>query len=88
MLERDIEQKLCAMAKARGGLAIKWTAPGMTGVPDRIVFMPGGRIHLVELKRPGERPTPLQARIHQMLEEMGTPVHIIDNVDKIRELLQ
>jgi hypothetical protein len=50
--ERDIERSLAAMVKRHGGLCLKWTCPGWTGVPDRIILMPGGRIFFVELKRP------------------------------------
>lgn len=51
-LEKDIEQKLRKMVEAHGGLCLKWVCPGWSGVPDRIVLLPGGRIYFVELKRP------------------------------------
>lgn len=51
-LEKDIEQKLRKMVEKHGGLCLKWVCPGWTGVPDRIVLLPGGRIIFVETKRP------------------------------------
>jgi hypothetical protein len=79
MLEREIEQHLVTQAKRHGGLAIKWTAPAMAGVPDRIVFLPGGRVFFVELKAPGRTQTALQVRIAQMLTSLGAVVHVIDS---------
>ena len=51
-LERDIERKLRLMVKKHGGLCLKWVCPGWSGVPDRLVLLPGGRVYFVELKRP------------------------------------
>jgi len=48
MRERDIELKLRDAVKAVGGLCWKFTSPGTSGVPDRIVLMPKGRIAFVE----------------------------------------
>ena len=52
MRERDIELKLRDAVKAVGGLCWKFTSPGTSGVPDRIVLMPKGRIAFVETKLP------------------------------------
>ena len=62
---------------------MKWTSPGMTGVPDRIVFLPGGRVAFVEVKAPGQRPTPLQLRVHRMLSDLGADVRVLDSVDAV-----
>lgn len=83
MLERRIEQRLVDAVRAAGGLAMKWTSPSMSGVPDRIVFLPGGRIRFVELKAPGQKPTPLQRRIHRMLEDLGADVRVLDSVEAV-----
>lgn len=50
MLEKDIERKLVQEVKALGGMCLKFTSPGLAGVPDRIVMLPGGRIIFVEMK--------------------------------------
>lgn len=51
-LEKDIERKLVRLVKLYDGQCLKWVCPGWAGVPDRIVLLPGGRVHFVELKRP------------------------------------
>lgn len=50
---------------------MKWTSPGNAGVPDRIVILPRNVIAFVELKAPGESPSPLQYRIMGWLLERG-----------------
>jgi hypothetical protein len=52
ILEKEIETRLVHAVRERGGLCLKWVCPGWSGVPDRIILMPGGRIYFVELKRP------------------------------------
>lgn len=85
--ESQIEQTLVDRVRESGGLAFKWVSPAMSGVPDRIVVLPGGRIVFVELKRLGERLRPLQARVHRLLEERGADVRVIDSVEAIDRML-
>jgi len=85
-LEKTIEGYLVKRVKEAGGVAPKWVSPGMSGVPDRIVFLPQGRIIFVELKRPGERPTPLQDRIIGMLRGLGADVRVVDSMEKVDEI--
>lgn len=67
-LEKDIEKKLRQKVEALGGFCLKWDCPGWSGVPDRIVLLPGARLHFVELKRPkGGRLSKLQEKWHEWL---------------------
>ena len=56
MREKSIEQELVRAVRTAGGLCAKWVSPGLDGVPDRIVLMPGGRLAFVEVKAPGKSP--------------------------------
>lgn len=87
MRERNIEQYLVRRAKEAGGRAYKWNSPGMNGVPDRIVLLPGGRIAFAELKAPGNKPTPLQINQHRFILNQGLPVVVIDSKDGVDELI-
>ena len=72
MLEKEIEKKLVDAVEAKGGKCIKWTSPGTTGLPDRIVLLPGGRIAFAELKRPrGSRKGSLQPYWRRVLTGLG-----------------
>jgi len=45
-----------------GGMAVKFTSPGLDGVPDRIVLLPGRKIAFVELKAPGKSRGPCRRK--------------------------
>lgn len=86
-LERDIEKKLVQGVKRLGGLCLKWVSPGNSGVPDRIVLMPGGKAIFVELKRPGGREGALQQYWKATLDALGFECRTIYNRQELQELL-
>ena len=83
MLEKDVEQSLVKAVKRIGGLCIKFTSPGMDGVPDRLVLLPEGRMAFVELKAPGKKPRALQIRRMKQLSALGYKCFVVDNIDAI-----
>lgn len=87
MLEREVEKKLIVAAKARHGIALKFTSPGFRGVPDRLVLLPDGRMAFVELKAPGKKPTELQLARHELLRDLGFRVFVIDRFAQVEEVL-
>lgn len=91
MQEKDIEQYLREQVKAAGGKAYKFTSPGNSGVPDRLVLLPEGRVAFVELKAPGKTSTPLQQMQQKKISDLGFQVLIIDSYtgvdDFIREVM-
>jgi len=88
MTEKQIEQRLVKAVKERGGLCLKWVSPGWDGVPDRIILFAGGRIAFVEVKRPGEKPRPLQLRWHGQLKALGFTVYVLDDEKQIPEIIR
>lgn len=86
-LERDIEKKLVAYVKAQGGHTRKWSSPSNTGVPDRIIVMPGGAVGFLELKRRGKKPTPKQEVEMRLLREMGANVTWCDNLESAKNFV-
>ena len=87
MRERDIEKRLVDAVRKRRGLCPKWISPGLDGVPDRIILMPGGHVAFAELKAPGKKPRPLQLTRKAQLERLGFRVFIIDNTEQIGGML-
>lgn len=71
MNEKSVEARLRDGVKALGGVAYKWSSPGNAGVPDRIVVLPGGVVHFVELKREDGKPTKMQQRQLARLWALG-----------------
>ena len=89
MREAVFERKLKKRIEEKGGLCLKWVSPGYTGVPDRIVLLPGGRILFVEVKRPGTKDgrTPRQKRVADLLTALGFTVIRMSSMDDIEEAL-
>ena len=87
MREQYIEFKLKSEIKALGGMALKFVSPGMVGVPDRIVFAPGGKVYLVELKAPGKTLSPKQVKMAALLGKLGHQVRVIDSMEGIKEFI-
>ena len=74
MLESEVEKKLVQGVNKLGGLCLKWVSPGYSGVPDRIVFLPGGSVYFVELKQDRGRLSPRQKYVHKQLKAVGREV--------------
>ena len=87
MREKYIEAKLVRTVKSAGGVAPKFVSPGLDGMPDRIVLIPGGKVAFVEVKAPGAAPRPLQIKRHKMLTQLGFKVYILDDLDEIGEII-
>lgn len=83
MQESKIEKRLKNKIEQIGGKALKFVSPGVTGVPDRIVLLPHGRIIFVELKAPGEKLRKLQKFRAKELRNLGFDVRAIDTFEKI-----
>jgi hypothetical protein len=77
--EKELEQMLVREVKRRGGRAYKFISPGLNGVPDRLVLLPGGKIGFVEVKAPGKKMRPNQIKRKSELEGLGFLVYCLDN---------
>ncbi len=83
-LEKDIEKKLREMVEKHGGLCLKWVCPGWSGVPDRIILLPGGRIIFTELKRPkGGKLSKLQKWWAKKLIDLGFSHWVLWDMDDL-----
>lgn len=88
-----MEARLRKMVERAGGKCLKWTCPGHTGVPDRIILMPGGRVYFAELKAPGEKERARQEYVQDRLRKLGFKVFSsVDTferaLDVVAELLE
>lgn len=86
--EKQIEQKLVAEVRRRGGMALKFVSPSFAGMPDRLILLPDGKMAFVEVKAPGQKPRPLQVKRHAMLRKLGFKVFVLDAASDIPMMLK
>lgn len=80
-LEKEIEAKVVAHAKALGCYVRKFTSPAHRSVPDRMFITPNGIVFFMELKRLGQKPTPGQVVEIERIRKMGVKVFVCDCVE-------
>lgn len=88
MKESAIEAWMVRAIGSRGGLCYKWVSPGTTGVPDRIVILPGGRTIYVELKTEVGRLSEIQKHIHAELRKRGADVRTLYGLDQVKAFVE
>jgi len=71
MLEKQLEAKLKKEVEKLGGLCLKLVTPGFTGIPDRLVIMPGGIIWFVEMKTDAGATSERQLAVGEQLRRLG-----------------
>lgn len=85
--EKTLERKLADKVKKMGGIALKFTPFSFTGIPDRIVLLPGGIMFFAELKETNEKMRPRQEYVKNLLERLGFRVELLDTSEKIEKIL-
>ncbi len=86
-LERDIQKTIMAYLKARpDSFTLKLAAgPYSTpGVPD-VLHVEGGHAYFFEVKRPGGKPTPLQAGMIDNLRQAGATAKVVYSLEDVTE---
>lgn len=88
-LERVIVAKVMAAAKALGYWSMKnhGSAFSLAGVPDVLVIK-DGKACWMEVKRPGEKPTPIQVARMRELASVGCPVAVVTSGDEAKKFLE
>ena len=81
--KREVEQTV------KGAVCMKWICPGYSGVPDRMILLPGGRVVFVELKAPGKHERVRQEYVQARLRKLGFVVFSsVDSPEKIRAVVR
>lgn len=88
MDEKKIEKKLRVEIGKLGGLAIKLQSQYYTGLPDRMILMPGGVIRFAEIKTTGKKATARQTIVHEELRDLGFKVEVIDDEPGLQKFLE
>lgn len=88
MLEKEIEKILVEEVRKLGGRAYKFVSPGNSGVPDRIVIFPDGRVIFVELKTSKGALTQLQQVQIKRLCNLGQTVMVVKGLEGVIDFFQ
>lgn len=86
--EKDLEARLVAEVRKRGGMCIKQTSQFHRGLPDRLVLLPYHTQAFVELKSTGRLPTALQMKCMKQLRDLSFFVYIVDSTESLDVLLE
>lgn len=82
-LEASLEAHFNRQVRLRlAGRSVK-LAPTEKGMPDRLVLLPGGRVHLVELKAVGGHTSAAQDLWHERSASLGTRVTVLTGRDQV-----
>lgn len=88
MKESPIEKHLRKLVEAAGGRCKKWVSPGNNGVPDRIVFLPGGLVFFVETKSTVGKLRPTQVVQHKDLQATGTYPIVLSSKEQVADWIE
>lgn len=87
--ERDVERLLCTLVAEAGGRCEKFIPDANSGMPDRLIMLPGGVLVWAETKRPqGGRLSALQRYQHGQLRKLGQRVEVVWSKDQARKLVE
>lgn len=87
MLESQIERKLVQGVKMLGGVAYKFVSPGNTGVPDRLIVLPGGHVCFVELKTDEGQLSNIQKAQIDRLKNLHADVRVVRGMRGVEDFL-
>ena len=87
MLERDIEKRVKEYARSKGWLAYKFTSPGHIGVPDGLFISPLGFVIFMEFKQTGKKPTAMQQREIDRINQHGVLALVVDSVEQGKTII-
>lgn len=90
-LESSIERQLKRTVEGLEDkiMCLKFESPGMSGVPDRVILLPGGHTVFVELKQPGKHERARQEYVQQKIRDAGFAVFSgVDSPEKIRQVAE
>ena len=80
MKESSIQKKIIQSHESDGWIVVKLIQTTMNGIPD-LLLLRNGRIAFVEVKRKGEKSTPLQIYIQNKIRSKNIDVFVTSNPD-------
>jgi len=85
MNEKQVERHFKWAVEVLGGKTYKFVSPGVKGVADRVVCMPNGTTHFVELKTKGGRLSALQLIFAADMERLNQNYKVLWDKEQVNE---
>lgn len=87
--EAQIEAYLKKQVDKAGGKCLKFVSPGYSGVTDRIVIVPGGRVVFIEVKNGNKgQLTKLQLAFAKVLDSLKADYEIIRSKEDVHVFIE
>jgi len=80
--EKVLEKYLVSEVKSLGGWAVKLLSGLVTGLPDRLILLPGGVVAFVEVKTTGKKASKIQR-----INALGFRVEVVDSKEGINNFI-
>lgn len=84
--EKLLERKLREAVEDCGGRCYKLSSMLHTGMPDRLVLLPGGKAVFVEVKTTGKKQTQMQKHVMAGIADLNFETHVLDNEEQLAKL--
>ena len=88
MRERDVESYLTKKLDSIGLSCLKFIPDDRTGMPDRVILLPGGRVLWCELKTKGGSLSEIQKYRHLELSKSGHEVVTVWDIPQADALVE
>lgn len=86
--EKKIEKALDKKINDLGGWSLKLLPFLVSGLPDRLCLLPGGRVFFAETKTTRQKLRPRQKIVCDKLRRLGFKVYVIDTKEEIAQILK
>lgn len=86
-LEKEVEGPVKDYARSKKFYVRKFKSENNRSVPDDLFATPKGTVFFIEFKRPGKKATPAQQDEHAFMRRNNLRVHVIDNVEDGKTLI-
>lgn len=87
-MEKDLEAALVKAINKFKGLCIKLWPLSFSGLPDRMILLPGARIIFVETKFKGGQLRPRQVIVQRQLRDLGFRAENIKSTQELNEFIK
>ena len=88
MEEKRVERHLVEGVRLLGGMCLKFVSPGNSGVPDRLVILPDGKIIFVELKTDVGRLSKIQEYTINEMRKRSADVRVLYGLKDVKAFIE